>query len=174
MELQQWGFIFVLIGFVFILSYREFARSKIILPNQQLEAYADIVRLISNAERYIKVIDLYPGELSVKAISTAPEGIDVKWLTMKLYDKQKQAEFQAIALRLIRTRKEIEIRYAPKGKLHDRYILTEPYGWALGQSIKDIGNKLGSIHQLLEQDKSEIVEVFDSVWEESVSIDKED
>jgi len=173
LEAQQWGVILVLIGFVFFLGYREFSRPIIHLPNQQLEAYSHVIKLLCSAEQYLKLIDLYPGELALKAISAVPKGLPIKWLTMRLYDKEKQAVFEALALRLIRARPEIEIRYAPIGKLHDRYILTDPFGWALGQSIKDIGNKLGSIHPLTVQGTLDIVKVFDDVWEESDSIDED-
>lgn len=169
-DLQQWGVMLMMLGFIFLLSYREYIRSKILLPGQVLEAYSHVIRLIRSAKGFLRIIDLYPGETTIKAISTAPEGIPVKWLTMNQMNKKDLIEFEAIASRLVQLRPEIEIRYAPKGALHDRFLLTEPHGWTLGQSIKDIGKKLGAVNPLSKDDTDEAVVVFDEIWEKSTPI----
>jgi hypothetical protein len=77
------------------------------------------------------------------------------------------SEFEVLVKKLMYERPEIEVRSAPPSMLHDRFILSKDGSWSLGQSIKDIGNKLSLISPLLKADAMELEKQFDRLWDMS-------
>lgn len=166
-DVQQWGVLLMMLGLVFLLSYREFIGSRVLIPGQMLEAYEQVVKLISAASNFLYIVDLYPSETTINAIICAPDNIPVKFLTGRYKDEKQAAQFEAVAIRTMQLYPNIQIRYAPKDLFHDRFLFTEPHGWALGQSIKDIGNKLGTINALTIEATKQAVQVFEDGWNRS-------
>jgi hypothetical protein len=169
-ELQQWALILALVAFVFLLAERDARRGSILGPNQESEALRRIIRIISNSREYLKVQDAHPGERTLVALNMTPTGIPIQFLTSKHMSKENVRKFEKAARELMKTRPELEIRYAPPGSFHGRYLLTRPFGWNIDYSIKNAGEKDTHFSDLGVKDTKERVKKFDAIWEISTPL----
>lgn len=136
-------------------------------PGEEFKAYAKVLEIISSAAGYLKVVDPYPNVTTLVALARAPEGLSVRFLTARPRRQNRVSEFEVLVKKLMYERPEIEVRSAPPSMLHDRFILSKNSSWSLGQSIKDIGNKLSLISPLLKADAMELRKQFDRLWDMS-------
>jgi hypothetical protein len=136
-------------------------------PGEEFKAYAKVLEIISDAAGYLKVVDPYPNVTTLVALARAPEGLSVRFLTVRPRRQNRLSEFEVLVKKLMYERPEIEVRSAPPSMLHDRFILSKDGSWSLGQSIKDIGNKLSLISPLLKADATELEKQFDRLWDMS-------
>lgn len=113
------------------------------------------------------MIDIHPGLDTLTALSAAPEDIPVRFLTLPRNLWKGKEAFLAAAKRLLNERSNLDIRIADKSVFHDRWILTDPTGFHLTQSIQHIGNKIGSIIQMSIEETEERMQDFDAYWETS-------
>jgi hypothetical protein len=113
---------------------------------------------------YVKICDPYINEQTFDILRDVP--IDIPILI--LYEKaggsanddtvQSCLQEQADAGRTIRIKRR-------KGRLHSRYILTSGCGWAIGHSLKDVGDKDTTIDKM--KSCRDVEEEFDRHWAES-------
>lgn len=136
-------------------------------PGEEFKAYAKVLEIISSAAGYLKVVDPYPNVTTFVALARAPEGLSVRFLTVRPRRQNRLSEFEVLVKKLMCEKPEIEVRSAPPSMLHDRFILSKDGSWSLGQSIKDIGNKLSLISPLLKADAMELEKQFDTLWDMS-------
>lgn len=163
-----YGSIFLLAGILLIVIDKMKGPNLMFGPNERLKAYTLVMKLIRNSQSYLKVIDLHPSEDTLHALGCSPMSISVQFLTLVInMSKTKKNAFKASAKRLMLDKPNIEIRIAEKSVFHDRWLLTEPHGWHLTQSIKDIGNKIGHFIEMSVEETSECASVFDKYWVDS-------
>ena len=162
------GSIFLLAGVLFLVIDKMKGPNLMFGPNERMKAYSLVMKLVEESQSYLKVIDLYPSEDTLHALACAPNSITVQFLTLVINMSTKEKNtFSAIAKRLMLDKPNIEIRIAEKSVFHDRWLLTEPHGWHLTQSIKDLGNKIGHIIEMSVDETSECASVFDKYWIDS-------
>ena len=166
--LGVYGSIFLVVGALFLIVRKMKGPNLMFGPDERLRAYSIVVDIIKESKSYLKVIDLYPSEDTLHALSCSPEGIPVQYLTLTInMSRAERNTFKATAKRLIMDKPNIEIRIADKSAFHDRWILTEPHGWHLTHSIKDIGNKIGHFIEMSIDETYECGGVFDMYWSSS-------
>lgn len=168
--LRIWGILSVLTAAVLLIAIRVEMRAKIIGPNESTEGTSVLLKVMKNARKLLYVIDPYPSEKLMRIISAAPKGITIRLLTTNLgYNKDVIRAFEAMVHNFKEGSPEFEVRYAPKGLLHDRFILTLPVGYHLGQSIKDFGNKHSRISELSMKETEGQITQFHEFWTQSKS-----
>lgn len=166
-----WGVIGTLTVFVIILAIRIELRAKVFGPDESVEGTSLLLKVMKNAREFLFIIDAYPGEQTIRVIAGAPESIEIRLLTTNLdFRKDAIRAFEAMAAVFREERSSFEVRYAPKGLLHDRFILTKPAGYHLGQSIKDFGKKHSRISELSVKETEDEVDRFWKFWEQSESL----
>lgn len=174
-EAQQWSLILALTAYVLILGEREFRRGKIIGPKQEGDARELMIRIISRAQDFLKIMDNYPGEETLRVISIAPEEVPVKLLTSNVIGENNPLaliRFESLAFEMMSARPELEIRYAPKGTFHGRYLLTKPFGWNIDYSLKDAGKKDTRFSDMSREETKEQIDRFDEYWETATPLVK--
>lgn len=166
-NLGLWGVITVIIAFMFVLADKMKGPTERFGPNERFKAYSALVGRIKSSESYLKVIDIHPGIDTLTALAAAPVDLPVRFLTLTINLRNENDVFMAAAKRLLGERTGFEIRIADKSVFHDRWILTEPHGYHLTQSIKDLGNKIGAIIEMSVEETQECVKDFDDYWTRS-------
>jgi hypothetical protein len=136
-------------------------------PDQEFEAYQKVLEIIKSASGFIKIIDAYASEVTLIAINHSPNGLSLQFLT---YPPKDRDSFETSAKKLMKDRPEIQIQYAPKQSLHDRFIITGDSFWHLGHSIKDIGNKLSAISLMSPDEGNIALQKFNQLWNTSQKI----
>lgn len=139
-------------------------------PKTEFRAFYHVIKLVESASVRLDVIDQYPDELTLLALSCAQDYISIRFLTRPPRRKRKQVLFESYGRKLMKDKFGTEIRYVHSGTVHDRFIITERDSWALGHSIKDIGNKLSSISQKTKQETLQLQSIFDALWSNSTPI----
>ncbi|MGV9169387.1 MAG: hypothetical protein ACOC38_05525 [Promethearchaeia archaeon] len=139
-------------------------------PGEQFKAYRRILEIASKAKGYLFIVDPYPGQETLVVLEKSPLDQPARLLTFPLRNKSKRAEFETLAKKLTRDRPKTEVRYAPRGMLHDRFIITENQIWHVGHSIKDIGNKLSAITPMRENKGREAKRESEKIWKKSSPI----
>ncbi|MFX1484472.1 MAG: hypothetical protein ACFFCP_14935 [Promethearchaeota archaeon] len=163
-DMKQWGVIGVLTGFVLVLAGREITRGKILGPNEEEEAFEIQTKIFQNAMGFVKVVDTFPGPNSLKALSETPKGTPIQFLALDQMSRKNVKEFERLANELCLEREEVEVRYMPKDSFHDRFILTKPFGWHLGSSMKDLGRKITRIGPMGVEETEKVIIQFDYFW----------
>lgn len=65
---------------------------------------------------------------------------------------------------------QTQVRVAPAGELHDRYIISDSSMWLVGHSLKDLGLKETFVIELGEGIRSSMEVVFEERWKASSAI----
>jgi hypothetical protein len=169
-EGQQWAMILLIGGYVLLLAEREVRGSKILGPNEDEKAWETITRIFSNGSTFVKVIDPYCDERTLAALSMTSRDVPAYLLTSSQMSKKNVKGLEEAIHELKNEREEFEARYAPRGYLHGRYILTKPFGWSIDHSIKDAGRKETRISSLGIDETKKMVERFDEYWDKSETI----
>ena len=139
-------------------------------PKSEFTAFYQIIGIIETANKTLDIIDQYAGKLTLLSISRAKPHVITRFLTRPPQRKKDVPLFESLCKKLMSDRLEIEIRYVTPGIVHDRFLLVDSVSWALGHSIKDIGNKLSSITQKTGKETTHLKQVFSTLWANSVSI----
>jgi len=142
----------------------------VVTPGEQFKAYSRLLEIASSAKEFLIIVDPYPSHQTLIILEKSPRNQSAKLLTNPPSDETKRLEFETLVKKLIKDRPEIEIRYAPKFVLHDRFILTKTEVWHIGHSLKDIGNKLSVISAI---DTSEVIKIrneIESLWNQATPI----
>lgn len=150
-----------------LLVEREITRGLILGPNQAAEGILHLSSLFSSARDFLKVIDPYPGRMTVTVLEAAPSGIPIQLLTLNRLKRSDLAHFEDAAGQLIARRPEVEVRYVQSETVHDRFVLTRPFGWALGQSIKDFGTKISRLSAMSVEETQRMVTEFEALWKDA-------
>jgi hypothetical protein len=166
-DMKQWGVILAIGGVLILLAEREVRSSRILGPNQTSEAQQTMKRIVQSALGFLFIIDPYPGKGLIEPLEEAPRNLRIRVLTMNLVSNRNINDFETSLIEVMRTHSDVKARYAPKGNLHDRFILTRPYGWSLGQSIKDLGKKISRVSSLSVEETETLLEKFETIWAES-------
>lgn len=91
----------------------------------------------------------------------APEGVKIQFLTSDIMREKNPGalvQFESLAFEIMDSRPEIEIRCAPKGMFHGRYLLTKPFRWNIDYSLKDAGKKDTRFSDVSIEETKEMVE----------------
>lgn len=171
--LDVWGVMLVFLEGFYRIVERMKGPSIIIRPGKQFKAFAAVIEIISKAEEYLYVIDLYPGVWTLYALDAAPERVEAKLLTTRFRNDELE-KVDVLAKRLTIEKPSIRIRSLMTGELHDRYILTKPKGFHIGHSIKNLGNKMSSIDPLSAVETEEFREMFNKMWDRATPFLRDD
>ena len=144
----------------------------VVSRGQQFEGFEKVLEIMSSAIGNVIVVDPYPGDDTLAAIGRCPAGVPVQFLTCPPLKESERAGFEALARRLMSDRHEIQIRYAPEGVLHDRFISSQNGTWLLGHSIKDVGKKLSTINPASKETAETLREKALALWKESKSLEQ--
>jgi len=139
----------------------------VVSPDQQFEGFEKVLEIMSTTFGNVIVVDSYPGDDTLVAIGRCPAGQPVQFLTRPPQKESERAGFEALARRLMSDRHEIQIRYAPEGVLHDRFISSQNGTWLLGQSIKDVGKKLSTINPASKETAETLRNRAVAIWKKS-------
>ena len=165
--------VFLLMGALFLVMRKMKGPNLMFGPNERLRAYTLVMEIAQKSQSYLKVIDLHPSEDMLHVLACSSENVPVQFLTLVINMSGLERDtFKASAKRLMLDRPNIEIRIADKSVFHDRWILTEPHGYHLTQSIKDIGNKIGHFIEMSIEETSECVKVFDKFFVDSKPLEQ--
>ncbi len=169
--LGVYGSIFTLAGMLILIVIKMKGPNIRFGPNERMKAYTLVTELIRKSQSYLKVIDLHPSEDTLHALDCASRNVSVQFLTLVInMSREERNAFKASAKRLMLDKPNIEIRIADKSAFHDRWLLTEPHGWHLTQSIKDIGNKIGHFIEMSAEETSECASVFEEYWADAQNL----
>lgn len=109
---------------------------------------------------YDKIVDPYISVDTIAVLSAIPKEITILVLTENVEDLEQVRNKAASIGRKIQIKRT--------SKLHDRFILTQGSGWAVGHSLKDFGKRMSYITRMTSSTDAEIE--FDTRWVESVSL----
>jgi len=144
----------------------------VVSPGQQFEGFEKVLDIMSSTIGNVIVVDPYPGDDTLVAIRRCPAGQPVQFLTCPPLKDSERLGFEALARRLMSDRHEIQIRYAPEGVLHDRFISSQNGTWLLGHSIKDVGKKLSTISPASKETAEALRKKAIALWKESKSLEQ--
>lgn len=105
---------------------------------------------------YISSNTLYPFSMLKGKLKT------IKILTSNIHEEEKFKEYKK------KFEKEFSINLQVKKnlKIHDRWLISGEKCWSIGSSIKDLGNKDTTIHEL-DGVKNSLTELFKFRWDEA-------
>jgi hypothetical protein len=136
---------------------------ELFFPDQsQHDAYVEIRTILQKAASKIAIVDPYIDESTLTLLSTcAKSGMSIKILTSKvppdfaLEGKKWLSEHAGSSLE-VRTTKEF----------HDRFIVLDSTAcWHVGCSIKDAGNKVFMLSELVDHDnRAALLELVTRLW----------
>ena len=125
--------------------------------------------VLSNIGLQLKICDPYCGVRLLDVLSEIKGKCKVFLLTQTIVEKRK---FQRELKDFMKEHPEIEIevRIFNERKLHDRYIISDGNCWAIGSSLKDLGNKDTIITKLGNEVKYALEEIFEKRWKNATPL----
>jgi hypothetical protein len=142
----------------------------VVKPGEQFKAYNRILEITSRAVGHLIIVDPYPSRETLIVVENSPRNQPVMLLTNPPQRNKERAEFEVLAKKLMKDRPKVNVRYAPRGTLHDRFILTETEAWLVGHSIKDIGNKLSMITPIGPDEAERIRKEIEALWSKAIPV----
>jgi hypothetical protein len=129
--------------------------------------FTKIEQILSNASSYVKIIDPYINDTSLRIINRTVRQVRIQILTQKLRKKGLEENLLDYARKIRKEGLRLEIRYAKKQQIHDRILITDKGTWIMSSSIAGIGRNLESIVEAPEMHRKKIEETFEEMWENS-------
>lgn len=144
----------------------------ILRSGSRYAAWLELGQVLVAANQYVKLIDPYCDEKTLKQLLHIKQGVEIKLVTTFSGSRQSQERvFEAACHQFKMDYPKFEARKCDPRVIHDRYYITENETWMLGPSVKDIGLKFGCLARVEDgQARIEIEQFFESVWNDSGSI----
>jgi hypothetical protein len=127
----------------------------------------DLGRLLADLRGDVRVCDPYYGVRSLETLELFPTTSAVQLLTSRT--TESQAKLAGPLKDFRKERPSVEIRLAPPGDVHDRYVLTDRRILIVGHGLKDVGTKesfVVALDRVLAPDLLDSVRrSFDEKWQ---------
>ena len=139
-------------------------KEVVIDPGTPFSGYVELRKILTNAKRYVKIIDPYVDSVTLEKLIDAPSSIPLMILTEKTGGSKKERRLLKASIDFKVEKPLLEMRKS--SDLHDRFIVTKTECWSIGCSINAIGNKMSLISKLTDGTKKKVESTFDLKWRE--------
>lgn len=151
------------------------ARGAFIPAGDTWNGYAALVKLIQNECDDLLVVDPYiNSDLFTEFLPHSMARTGVRCLTMRRSENHPGlvAAASKWATDAFGKSKPVEVRYAPKGSLHDRLIIIDKREtWLISQTFKDIAKRSPASVSRAEADVCEMKAAhYDALWVQSIPV----
>lgn len=142
------------------------AQAIILRPESRFAAWVEISQVLTSASRYVKLIDPYSDEGTLKNLLHANRNVDIRLITAFSGSRRSQESvFKAACQVFKKDYPCFEALKCSPTLIHDRYCITEKETWMLGPSVKDAGSKFGCLARIDDaKARTDIEEFFDHIW----------
>jgi hypothetical protein len=117
--------------------------------------------ILSTMENRVWICDPYIDARLLDILHNIDVSIEIRIMTIRVH---KEDVFKRTLADFKKEHTNTEVRIAPPGELHDRYILSDSGMWLVGHSLKDLGTKESFIVKLDEDIKKSMESVFTNRW----------
>ncbi len=117
--------------------------------------------ILSNMMNKVWICDPYIGVRLLDILHALDASIEIRIMTIQV---QNGSAFRRMLIDFEKEHTNTEVRIAPSGELHDRYILSDNGMWLVGHSLKDLGSKESFVVKLDEDIRKSMELVFANRW----------
>lgn len=141
-------------------------------------AYECVMKILNSCTEECVICDPYFNHYNFDEyiLPIADNGINVRILNCKDQIKKVKTEDGILTGKIMkpafdkynaeqhRTKVECKVM-AGEGRIHDRFIITDKYGWIIGSSFGELGERACSIIKMSDATRDEILRIFNRWWD---------
>lgn len=121
-------------------------------------------KILSEMKNKVWICDTHIGIRLLDILHTLDPGIDIRMMAIQVHSKdifkRSLADFRT-------EHPSTEVREAPPGEVHDRYVISDSGMWLVGHSLKDLGSKESFIVRVGDDLRNSMESIFEERWSRS-------